>query len=57
MKKSVQLIFAALLLTANIACAASFDCAKASTKVEKMICSDPELSMLGGGRRGLQRGA
>jgi uncharacterized protein len=26
--------------------AASFDCAKASTKVEKMICDNPEISML-----------
>lgn len=26
--------------------AASFDCAKASTEVEKMICADPELSKL-----------
>jgi len=31
---------------AQPACAASFDCAKASTKVEKMICADPELSQL-----------
>ena len=26
--------------------AASFDCAKATTKIEKMICADPELSKL-----------
>lgn len=38
------LIFAAMLLAANTSCAASFDCAKASSKVEKMICADPELS-------------
>ena len=40
------LIFAAMLLTANTSCAASYDCAKAGTKVEKMICADPELSKL-----------
>jgi len=40
------LLGAVLLLAANTACAASFDCAKASTKVEKMICADPELSKL-----------
>jgi len=35
-----------LLLAANTACAASYDCDKASTKVEKMICTDPELSKM-----------
>jgi len=35
-----------LLMVAQPACAASFDCAKASTKIEKMICSDMELSKL-----------
>ncbi len=35
-----------LALGANFACAASFDCDKAGTKVEKMICADPELSKL-----------
>ena len=35
-----------LLLMANTACAASFDCAKATTKVEKMICANAELSKL-----------
>ncbi len=35
-----------LTLGANFACAASFDCDKAGTKVEKMICADPELSKL-----------
>ena len=33
-----------LLLTAAPAAAASFDCAKARTKVEKLICKDPKLS-------------
>jgi uncharacterized protein YecT (DUF1311 family) len=39
--------FAALLLAAlvpSLASAASFDCAKARTKVEKLICADPQLS-------------
>jgi len=40
----IVLVFA--LLGMNTACAASFDCAKASTKVEKMICKDAELSKL-----------
>lgn len=38
---------AALLLAAlapSLAAAASFDCAKARTKVEKLICKDPQLS-------------
>jgi uncharacterized protein YecT (DUF1311 family) len=38
---------AALLLAAlapSLASAASFDCAKARTKVEKLICKDPQLS-------------
>ncbi len=35
-----------LALGANFACAASFDCDKAGTKVEKMICADPALSKL-----------
>lgn len=33
-----------LLLVAAPATAASFDCAKARTKVEKLICKDPQLS-------------
>lgn len=35
-----------LLVAASSAQAASFDCAKASTKIEKMICDDKELSKL-----------
>ncbi len=46
--KHIYLIFAVMFLAANTACAASFDCAKASTKVEKMICADVELSKLDG---------
>jgi len=34
------------LMFVQSACAASFDCEKASTKVEKMVCADPELSKL-----------
>lgn len=37
-----------LLLCANTAHAASFDCAKAQTRVEKAICHDPEISRLDG---------
>jgi uncharacterized protein YecT (DUF1311 family) len=37
-------IAALLALAAGPAAAASFDCKKASTKVEKLICADPELS-------------
>jgi len=44
--KYIHLIFAVMLLTANTSCAASYDCEKASTKVEKMICTDSELSKL-----------
>ncbi|QNQ11771.1 lysozyme inhibitor LprI family protein [Sphingomonas alpina] len=35
-----------LLAGTTSAGAASFDCAKASTRVEKLICSDPQLSHL-----------
>ncbi len=44
--RHIYLVFAALLLVANTSCAASFDCEKATTKVEKMICADSELSKL-----------
>lgn len=33
-------------LVGNTACAASFDCAKATTSIEKMICADGPLSKL-----------
>ena len=38
----------ALLATAGVAQAASFDCNKASTKIEYAICRDPALSQLDG---------
>lgn len=40
------IVLVLLTLGANYACAASFDCDKAGTKVEKMICADSELSKL-----------
>lgn len=39
-------ITALLISTTQLTHAASFDCAKATSKVEKMICSDKELSKL-----------
>ena len=33
-----------IVLAPSLASAASFDCAKARTKVEKLICKDPQLS-------------
>ncbi len=38
----------ALLATASVAPAASFDCNKASTEIESAICRDPALSQLDG---------
>jgi len=35
-----------LLMLAQVASAAGFDCTKASTKVEKLICADSDLSIL-----------
>lgn len=40
------LAFCVVLSPAQVSYAASFDCSKASAKVEKMICADPKLSML-----------
>lgn len=37
---------AAGVLAASVASAASFDCAKAQSRVEKAVCTDPELSKL-----------
>ena len=45
MIKKVILCFISLVF-AQTANAASFDCAKAGSKVEKMICANPELSKL-----------
>ncbi len=42
MRRTVFFISGLLMLTA--AHAASFDCAKAASRVEKLICSDPQLS-------------
>jgi uncharacterized protein len=42
----LKIIFPAILLTALQAHAASFDCAKRVTAVEKAICDDPALSQL-----------
>lgn len=39
---------ALLLVAANVAEAASFDCSKASTDIEHVICRDPALSQLDG---------
>lgn len=38
------ILYAASMLLSGIASAASFDCSKASSRVEKLICSDPGLS-------------
>jgi uncharacterized protein len=41
-----QLIAALLMICSTTVSAASFNCAKAKSKVEKAICSDNELSLL-----------
>lgn len=46
MKRIILLL--PVLLQATAVQAASFDCSKASTKIEKTICSDTELSKLDG---------
>jgi len=46
MKKILALIYLCLPLLIGNAHAASFDCAKAGTKVEHMICDNPEISKL-----------
>lgn len=47
MKQTALIVFGWLTLMLGItAHAASFDCAKAGTKVEKMICADAELSKM-----------
>jgi len=50
MKKTIQLtlVAAALLALGNSATAASFDCRKASTGIERVICDDSELNRLDG---------
>ena len=42
--KNCLAVGAAVLLSSSLAHSASFDCAKASTFVEKAICADPKLS-------------
>jgi uncharacterized protein len=42
--QSTALLLALLVVPARPSVAASFDCAKAATAVEKMICTDPALS-------------
>lgn len=39
-------VFAGLLMTTSVSLATGFDCAKAVSAVEKMICADAELSKL-----------
>ena len=46
--KRTAFIIAVILLTASAAQAASFDCAEASTDIERTICADEELSRLDG---------
>lgn len=45
MKYFFSILFSLLFMSSH-ALAASFDCTKAATKVEKMICADAELSKL-----------
>lgn len=40
----VKIALLSLVLAAPFASAASFNCAKAATAVEKMVCADPDLS-------------
>ncbi len=44
--KKIHLFALLLTFCAQLSCAASFDCAKASTATEKLICSDTKLSAL-----------
>ena len=45
MMRSIARIYVALCLAAPaLGSAASFDCAKASTKVEELVCADAALS-------------
>lgn len=45
MKRQLWIVLGGMMLSLSVH-AASFDCAKAATKVEKLICSDAELSKL-----------
>ena len=42
----ILLVFSLLLILPGNSIAASFDCSKATTKAEKMVCANPELSRL-----------
>jgi len=46
MARSLYLLFLLTTALPNVSCAASFDCAKARTDQERMICSDSALSSL-----------
>lgn len=42
----ILLVFSLLLILPGKSIAASFDCSKATTRTEKMVCANPELSQL-----------
>ena len=44
--RSIPLVLFLLLISPGNSIAASFDCSKATTKVETMVCANPELSRL-----------
>ena len=44
--RSIPLVLSLLLILPGNSIAASFDCSKATTKAEKMVCANPELSRL-----------
>lgn len=46
MKRSTLIAAACLALAGGSACAASFDCARATSAMEKLVCSDAGLSKL-----------
>ena len=46
MKPTTVVMSAALLLVAGGASAQSFDCAKALSRIEKMVCGDPAVADL-----------
>jgi uncharacterized protein len=45
MKKIILIVLGWIVLSCAVN-AASFDCAKAGTKVEHMICDDPDISKM-----------
>lgn len=44
--RSILIILSLFLISPSNSIAASFDCSKATTKAEKMVCANPELSRL-----------